>query len=84
MATGQCRSRQKTYAPPAVGSPSRSASKARRFSWRFHHFSTFSVQAVLDTEAGEPGRAVAYVLASLVLGIAAAGVGYWIGHVTRH
>jgi len=39
---------------------------------------------LLRTEAGEPGRAVAYVLASLVLGIAAAGVGYWIGHVTRH
>ncbi len=50
----------------------------------FTTFSTFSVQAVLDTEAGEPGRAVAYVLASVVLGIAAAGVGYWIGHVTRH
>ena len=50
----------------------------------FTTFSTFSVQAVLDTEAGEPGRAMAYVLASVVLGIAAAGFGYWIGHVVRH
>jgi len=50
----------------------------------FTTFSTFSVQVVLDAEAGEPGRAMAYVLASVVLGIAAAGFGYWIGHVVRH
>jgi CrcB protein len=42
-------------------------------------FSTFSVQAFLDLEAGEPGRALLYVLASMVLGIAAAAAGYYLG-----
>jgi len=45
----------------------------------FTTFSTFSVQAVLDVEAGEPGRAVAYVGASVVLGLAAAAGGYALG-----
>jgi fluoride ion exporter CrcB/FEX len=37
------------------------------------------VQAVLDVEAGEPGRALVYVGASVVLGIAAATAGYALG-----
>lgn len=45
----------------------------------FTTFSTFSVQAVLDVEAGEPGRALLYVGASVVLGIAAATAGYVLG-----
>ena len=45
----------------------------------FTTFSTFSVQAVLDVEAGEPGRALLYVAASVVLGIAAATAGYLLG-----
>jgi len=45
----------------------------------FTTFSTFSVQAVLDVEAGEPGRALAYVGASVVLGIVAAAAGYALG-----
>ena len=45
----------------------------------FTTFSTFSVQAVLDVEAGEPGRALIYVAASVVLGIAAATAGYGLG-----
>lgn len=45
----------------------------------FTTFSTFSVQAVLDVEAGEPGRAAAYVAASVVLGLAAAAAGYALG-----
>jgi fluoride exporter len=45
----------------------------------FTTFSTFSVQAVLDVEAGEPARALAYVLASVGLGIAAAAAGYALG-----
>jgi fluoride exporter len=45
----------------------------------FTTFSTFSVQAVLDVEAGEPGRAAAYVVASVVLGLAAAAGGYALG-----
>lgn len=44
----------------------------------FSTFSTFTVQAVLDIEAGEPGRAAAYVGASLVLGFAAAAGGYYL------
>lgn len=45
----------------------------------FTTFSTFSVQAVLDFEAGEPGRAALYVIASVVLGLAAAAAGYVVG-----
>lgn len=42
-------------------------------------FSTFSVQVVLETEAGEMGRALAYLVVSVVGGLAAAGVGYALG-----
>lgn len=42
-------------------------------------FSTFSVQAFLDAEAGEPLRALVYVLASVALGVAAATAGYYLG-----
>jgi CrcB protein len=45
----------------------------------FTTFSTFSVQVVLDVDAGEPGRALAYLVASVVLGIAAATAGYALG-----
>jgi CrcB protein len=45
----------------------------------FTTFSTFSVQVVLDVEAGEPGRAALYVLTSVVGGIAAATCGYLLG-----
>lgn len=45
----------------------------------FTTFSTFTVQAFLDVEAGEPGRALAYVGASLALGFAAAAGGYYLG-----
>jgi fluoride exporter len=42
-------------------------------------FSTFSVQVALEADAGEPGRAVAYLLASVVGGILAAAGGYALG-----
>src|SRR5918998_602353 len=42
----------------------------------FTTFSTFSVQVVQDVDAGEPLRALAYVAASVVLGIMAAAVGF--------
>src|SRR3954451_11399501 len=42
----------------------------------FTTFSTFSVQAVLEVDAGEPGRAAVYVLASVLGGLAAAALGY--------
>jgi CrcB protein len=45
----------------------------------FTTFSTLSVQAVLDVDAGEPGRASAYVVLSVVGGIAAATAGYILG-----
>jgi CrcB protein len=45
----------------------------------FTTFSTFSVQVVLDVDAGEPGRAALYIGASVVLGIAAATAGYVLG-----
>jgi len=45
----------------------------------FTTFSTFSVQAFLDAEAGEPLRALVYVLASVALGLAAAAAGYYLG-----
>jgi CrcB protein len=41
--------------------------------------STFSVQVVLDADAGEPGKALAYLLVSVVGGVAAAAAGYALG-----
>ncbi len=45
----------------------------------FTTFSTFTVQAFLDAEAGEVGRALLLIAVSLVLGIAAAAGGYYLG-----
>jgi CrcB protein len=45
----------------------------------FTTFSTFSVQIVLDTDAGEPGRALLYLVASVAGGILAAAAGYALG-----
>ena len=45
----------------------------------FTTFSTFSVQAVLEVDAGEPRRAAAYVAISVVGGLAAATLGYLLG-----
>ena len=45
----------------------------------FTTFSTFSVQAFLDLEAGEPIRALTYIAASVVLGLGAAAAGYYLG-----
>jgi len=45
----------------------------------FTTFSTFSVQAFLDIEAGEPARALIYVAASVLLGLGAAAGGYYLG-----
>ena len=50
----------------------------------FTTFSTFSVQAFLDLEAGEPGRAALYVTASVVLGIGAAAIGYLTARALVH
>jgi fluoride exporter len=50
----------------------------------FTTFSTFSVQAFLDAEAGEPGKALVYVGASVVLGIAAAAAGYFATRALVH
>jgi CrcB protein len=46
----------------------------------FTTFSTFSIQIVLEVDAGEPGRAAWYLLASVVGGLAAATAGMrWAG-----
>ena len=50
----------------------------------FTTFSTFSVHAFLDVEAGEPARAAVYIVASVLLGIAAAGAGYYGGRALMH
>jgi len=42
----------------------------------FTTFSTFSLQAFLEADDGHAGRAALYVLASVLLGIAAAAGGY--------
>jgi CrcB protein len=43
----------------------------------FTTFSTFSVQALLDFESGEPGRALVYIGLSVIGGLAAAACGYY-------
>ena len=45
----------------------------------FTTFSTFSMQAVLEVDAGEPARAAAYVAASVLGGLVAAFAGYALG-----
>ncbi|HEY4427451.1 MAG TPA: CrcB family protein [Solirubrobacteraceae bacterium] len=45
----------------------------------FTTFSTFSVQAFLDLEAGEPVRAAVLVLVTVLGGLAAAAAGYFLG-----
>lgn len=45
----------------------------------FTTFSTFSVQVVLEADGGKPGKAVLYVVLSVVGGIAAAAAGYALG-----
>lgn len=49
----------------------------------FTTFSTFSVQIVLEIEAGEPARAGLYLVASVVGGAAAAAAGFALGRVVR-
>ena len=49
----------------------------------FTTFSTFSVQIVLEVEAGEPARAGLYLVASVVGGIAAAAAGFALGRALR-
>jgi CrcB protein len=45
----------------------------------FTTFSTFSVQVILEAEGGRAGTAAVYVAASVIGGIAAAALGYWLG-----
>jgi len=42
----------------------------------FTTFSTFALQVFADLDAGRPGRALVLVAASVVLGVAAAALGY--------
>jgi len=45
----------------------------------FTTFSTFSVQIVLEVDGGKPWKALAYLAASVIGGIAAAAAGYIVG-----
>lgn len=45
----------------------------------FTTFSTFSVQALTDFDAGDPGRALLLIAASVLLGLAAAAAGFYGG-----
>ena len=45
----------------------------------FTTFSTFSAQIVLEVDGGRPGKAAAYLAASVIGGIAAATAGYVLG-----
>ena len=49
----------------------------------FTTFSTFSVQAVLDVDGGDAVRAVVYVSASVIFGIAAAAAGFMLARAAR-
>ena len=49
----------------------------------FTTFSTFSVQIVLEVEAGEPGRAALYLAASVAGGVLAAAAGFALGRAIR-
>jgi CrcB protein len=45
----------------------------------FTTFSTFSLDVFSDLEAGRPGRALGYLLASVLLGVGAAAAGWMAG-----
>jgi fluoride exporter len=45
----------------------------------FTTFSTFSVQIVMESDAGETGTAALYLTASVIGGVAAAAAGYALG-----
>lgn len=64
-------------------SPQTRAALGVGFLGGFTTFSTFSVQAVLDVDAGEPGRAFLYVAASVVGGLAAAAAGFCLARHLR-
>jgi CrcB protein len=49
----------------------------------FSTFSTFSVQIVLEVDAGAPARAALYLAASVVGGIAAAAAGFTLARALR-
>jgi fluoride exporter len=59
-------------------SPQARAALGVGFLGGFTTFSTFTVQAFLDFEAGEAGRALVLVAASILLGVAAAAAGYYL------
>lgn len=48
----------------------------------FTTYSTFSVQVILEAEGGRTGTAIAYLLVTVLGGVAAAGAGYALGRAT--
>ena len=61
------------------GSPEMRTTLGVGFLGGFTTFSTFSVQAFLNAQAGDPLRALVFVGASVGVGIAAAASGYYLG-----
>ncbi len=43
----------------------------------FTTFSTFSVQAIMESDGGDPGAAALYVIASVGFGLAGAAAGFY-------
>ena len=68
----------------AAASPHTRATLGVGFLGGFTTFSTWSVQAFLDVEAGEPLRAAILVLASVILGLLAAAAGYYLSRAIGH
>ena len=58
------------------GTPDARTAVGAGFLGGFTTYSTFSVQAVLEADGGRWAVAAAYVTVSVVLGLAAAGLGY--------
>lgn len=50
----------------------------------FTTFSTWTVQAFLDAQSGEPMRAVVLVVVSVLLGLAAAAGGFYLSRAIAH
>ena len=65
-------------------SPQTRAALGVGFLGGFTTFSTWTVQAFLDAEAGEPLRGLLLVVVSVVLGLAAAAAGYYVSRAVAH
>jgi fluoride exporter len=65
-------------------SPQMRAALGVGFLGGFTTFSTWTVQAFLDAEAGDPIRGLVLVAVSVVLGLAAAAAGFYLSRLIAH